>query len=210
MESATLTSRGSPNAVLTERPGSYPTTSIPNEDASRAVAPPMCPKPITANVFPRISRPPKRALSFSTRSLANPCDPKSFMWLIPSTTRRLPNSKPQSTNSLTALALAPGVLNTGIPNSVMRATGMLFVPAPHLAMARTDVPTSSSFSLCDRSSREWAGAPLASSCGNTSYKSRGNRSSPFGEILLKVWTQYFPGWVKSAMSSMFQPDVKWS
>jgi len=123
---------------------------------------------MTARVFPANSCPPNMALSFSTLSLAMPCSPKLFMWLIPSTIRRLPRSIPQITSSLTALALlkikknkvkynahflvqsvqkvqtkiqldecisntyAPGVLNTGIPSSVIAATGTLFVPAPHL------------------------------------------------------------------------------
>jgi hypothetical protein len=35
------------------------------------------------------------------------------------------------------LALAPGALNTGMPRWLMDATGMLFVPAPARATART-------------------------------------------------------------------------
>ena len=41
--------------------------------------------------------------------------PKSFIWLTPSAIRRLPNNIPQIMSSFTAFALAPGVLNTGIP-----------------------------------------------------------------------------------------------
>lgn len=38
-------------------------------------------------------------------------------------------------SSFTALAFAPGVLNTTIPFSVHRSTGILFTPAPALAIA---------------------------------------------------------------------------
>eukprot|EP00955_Chlamydomonas_euryale_P063332 358636-Chlamydomonas_euryale.AAC.4 len=61
------------------------------------------------------------------------------------------SSSEHSTSSLTALALAPGVLNTGMPSSVMRATGMLLVPAPQRTMHLTDGATSDSCSLCERS-----------------------------------------------------------
>ncbi len=42
------------------------------------------------------------------------------------------SSIPQTTNSLTAFAFAPGVLKTTTPLSVASPTGMLFVPAPAL------------------------------------------------------------------------------
>ncbi len=43
--------------------------------------------------------------------------------------------KPAITISLTALALAPGVLKTTIPSSEARSIGMLFTPAPARAIA---------------------------------------------------------------------------
>ena len=46
-------------------------------------------------------------------------------------------SMPAITSSLTALAFAPGALNTGTPRSLSAATGMLLVPAPARATART-------------------------------------------------------------------------
>ena len=55
---------------------------------------------------------------------------------------------PQSTNFLTALALAPGVLKTGI-ELVMRGTLQLFVPAPH--RSRGTSGTSLSWILWERS-----------------------------------------------------------
>ena len=40
------------------------------------------------------------------------------------------------TSSFTALAFAPGVLNTTMPFSEQRSMGMLLVPVPARAMAR--------------------------------------------------------------------------
>ena len=44
---------------------------------------------------------------------------------------------PASTSSFTALALAPGALNTGTPRALIASTGMLLVPAPARPMAFT-------------------------------------------------------------------------
>jgi len=44
---------------------------------------------------------------------------------------------PAITSSFTALALAPGALNTGTPRSLIFLTGMLLVPAPARPMAFT-------------------------------------------------------------------------
>ena len=52
-------------------------------------------------------------------------------------------SIPQTTSSLTAFALAPGVLNTTIPLSVASFTGILFVPAPALPIHFKDLLKSS-------------------------------------------------------------------
>jgi hypothetical protein len=51
---------------------------------------------------------------------------------------RAARNRPASTSSLTALALAPGALNTGTPRRLSSATGMLLVPAPARATASTD------------------------------------------------------------------------
>ena len=53
-----------------------------------------------------------------------------------------PRNSSHSTSSFTALAFAPGVLNTTIPFSAYAATGMLFVPAPALATASRFAPVS--------------------------------------------------------------------
>ena len=51
-------------------------------------------------------------------------------------------SMPASTSSFTALALAPGALNTGMPRFESAATGMLLTPAPARPTARSDGPNS--------------------------------------------------------------------
>ena len=50
---------------------------------------------------------------------------------------RAARNRPASTSSLTALAFAPGALNTGMPRAESSSTGMLLTPAPARAMART-------------------------------------------------------------------------
>ena len=50
---------------------------------------------------------------------------------------RAASSSAATTSSLTALALAPGALNTGVPRFDISATGMLLVPAPARLIART-------------------------------------------------------------------------
>ena len=79
----------------------------------------------------------------------------SWTWRTPSAMPRDASKRPQITSSFTAFALAPGVLKTGIPISVILSTGMLLVPAPQRAMARTLDSTSSSCSLCERSKMAW-------------------------------------------------------
>ena len=54
-----------------------------------------------------------------------------------------------STNSLTAFAFAPGVLNTTTPSSVKRSTGILLTPAParETPIKRCEISISFKFSL---------------------------------------------------------------
>ena len=96
----------------------------------------MAPRPITAKVLPFSSGPAKADLPFST--VLGTLSPSSLMVLHQSMARvtlRLARSIPHSTSSFTALALAPGVLNTTMPFWAQSATGMLLTPAPALAMA---------------------------------------------------------------------------
>ena len=57
-----------------------------------------------------------------------------------------------STSSLTALAFAPGALNTGTPRSLIALTGMLLVPAPARAIATTLAGIVSACMSADRTS----------------------------------------------------------
>ena len=57
---------------------------------------------------------------------------------------------PVMTSSFTALAFAPGAMNTGTPRSLIFSTGTLFVPAPARAMASTLDGISISSMLCER------------------------------------------------------------
>ena len=160
----------------------------------------MLPRPQTARVLPRISPPPNFDLSFSTRLLIAAASASSFTivlftWLIPPTMSRDASRRPASTSSFTELAFAPGVLKTGMPRCVIASIGMLFVPAPHRAIARVDAATSSGCSLCERSriacgsSATPAGtSPLEPVSANCPV---GKRCSPTGEIALNVWIWNF-------------------
>ena len=63
---------------------------------------------------------------------------------------REPISMAQITSSFTALALAPGVENTGIPAAAQRSRGMLLTPTPARAMASRLGVNSKSSSLAER------------------------------------------------------------
>ena len=63
---------------------------------------------------------------------------------------RAERSSPAITISLTALALAPGVLKTTIPRWVQASRGMLLTPAPARAMALTVAGSSISSILAER------------------------------------------------------------
>ena len=83
------------------------------------------------------SGPTNWLLPFSTAAATSAPEPAwSFTQSAPPTTSREASSRAHTVSSFTALALAPGVLNTTIPASEQRAMGMLLVPAPARAMAR--------------------------------------------------------------------------
>ncbi len=91
---------------------------------------------------------------------------------------------PATTSSLTALALAPGVLNTTIPRSVHAATGILLTPAPALPTAKTPSVAWASASLKLRNriaSGDSTSSPTENCCPS-------KRSKPFLAILLRVRT----------------------
>ena len=103
-----------------------------------ATSAPMAPRPTTPRVLRYSSGPTKADLPFSTAAATS--TPSAWACscthLAPPITSREANSMAQITSSFTALALAPGVLNTTIPASEQRSTGMLFTPAPARAMAQ--------------------------------------------------------------------------
>ena len=70
---------------------------------------------------------------------------------MPPKMSREPRISPAATSSFTALALAPGELNTTIPRRVQSSTGMLFTPAPARAMASRDSGSGSPCSFWLRS-----------------------------------------------------------
>ena len=90
------------------------------------------------SVWPISSKPAKCFLPSSTR-----CSRSGALGSSEATKRSAPGrlraaiSMPASTSSFTALAFAPGALNTGTPRALMAATGMLLVPAPARPIART-------------------------------------------------------------------------
>ena len=108
---------------------------MPRATAALATRAPMAPRPITPMVLPRSSGPTNCFLPFST-SLARVALPfRPCAHCTASGTLRLPDTSAPMTSSATALALAPGVLNTTMPCSVHWSMGMLLVPAPARAMA---------------------------------------------------------------------------
>src|SRR5690349_11040634 len=86
------------------------------------------------------------------------------------------------TSSFTAFAFAPGALNTGTPRFESAATGTLFVPAP----ARPTAFTLFGIVIACMSAERTMIASGSALSDDTAYLSRGNRSSPRGEMLLSV------------------------
>ena len=131
-----LTSLERFQAALTERYGSYPYTSIPRLIAALATNCPIAPSPITPSFLPLISLPANAFLAFSADLAISASSLLSSTHLIPPSKSLEAKSKAARTCSLTALAFAPGVLNTTIPLSAHLSSGILLTPAPALAIAR--------------------------------------------------------------------------
>ena len=103
---------------------------MPKSRAAFATSTPMAPRPMTPRVFPAISGPMNCFLPASTAFSTFSLSVRVCTHCAPLMMRREDTKRPASTSSFTALALAPGVLNTGIPISVHLSMGMLLVPAP--------------------------------------------------------------------------------
>src|SRR3989304_517999 len=136
MPLAFCTPADSCHAPATLWPGSKPITRTPRDTPMLATRRPTAPRPRTPRVRPGSSRPAKRLLASSTWTRMAPSSPrscraKSHAWQI----LRQARSMPASTSSFTALAFAPGALNTGMPRALNRSTGILFTPAPARATA---------------------------------------------------------------------------
>ena len=112
---------------------------------------PMAPRPTTPSVLPWISGPAKALLPFSTNfSTWSPWPFRVFTQSMAGPIFREVRNREASTSSFTALALAPGVLNTTMPFSRHLSTGMLFTPAPARAMASRFSPSSMSCMEAER------------------------------------------------------------
>ena len=161
MDSARSTSALRCQACSTLMPGSKPTTFRPSPSAALATCTPIAPRPITPRVRPGNSKPTNCFLPASTARAISASSPVSS-WAKRAAGMRLREAmnRPASTSSLTALALAPGVLNTGMPRWVMASTGMLLVPAPARAIASTESGIGTSCSLAERTSSAWGSVTL--------------------------------------------------
>ena len=113
--------------------------------------PPTAPKPTIPSVLPGISIPTKCFLPSSTTTdsaASSPTKPPTNFMAGP--ILRAAIKMPANTSSFTALALAPGVLNTTTPRLLISAIGILLVPAPARPMACTLAGISMSCILAER------------------------------------------------------------
>ena len=160
-------------------------TRMPSARAAFATRTPMAPSPTTPSVRPISSEPTKRFFSFSISSsppsLGSEAENASASAML-----RADRSMPASTSSFTALAFAPGALNTGTPRFDIAAIGMLLVPAPARAIASTE----SGMSMACMSAERTSTASAPSSASTIRYRSPGNRFRPFCEMLFRVLILY--------------------
>src|SRR5467141_3382365 len=109
---------------------------MPRRIAASATRLPILPRPMIPSVCPGSSEPANCFLPSST------CASNSAEALNPRTKSRAgarlraASSMPARTSSFTALAFAPGALNTGTPRFDSAATGMLFTPRISHFLAR--------------------------------------------------------------------------
>src|SRR5687767_725691 len=160
---------------------------MPSRIAASATRLPTLPKPITPSVWPGSSKP---ANCFLPSSILFSRSGESFCVATNSRAGarlRAAMSMPASTSSFTALALAPGALNTGMPRLESAATGMLLTPAPARPTARSDAPNSNLCRSCERT--RMAHGSLDSL--TTEYVSAGKRFSPTCAIWLITRISHF-------------------
>ena len=158
---------------------------MPRATAALATRTPIAPRPRTPSFLPLISGPANcflpLSVSFAISSLPlRACDQSAASTIFLEERRRA-----AITSSLTALAFAPGVLKTTMPSSVHLSRGILFVPAPALAMALRFFENSI---LCI--SALLTSMPSASSIVSVILKFSSSCLRPFGEIAFKVAILY--------------------
>src|SRR5688572_1986268 len=161
---------------------------MPSRIAASATRLPILPRPTTPSVWPGSSDPANCFLPSSTASSRF----SFFSCLTKSSAGarlRAAMRMPAITSSFTALALAPGALNTGTPRFDRAATGMLLTPAPARPTARSDGPNSN---LCRSAER------TRIACGSfasltSEYDSAGKRFSPTCAIWLMIRISHFFG-----------------
>src|SRR5712691_1651732 len=184
---ALRTCEGRLHAASTVMCGSWPSTFMPRRIAASATRLPILPRPMIPSVCPGSSEPANCLLPSST------CSSNSEEVFNPRTKSRAgarlraARSMPARTSSFTALAFAPGALNTGTPRFDSVPTGMLFTPAPARPTALREGPNSC---LCRSAER------TRMACGSfasvtTAYCSAGKRFRPTWAMLFSTRISHF-------------------
>ena len=155
---------------------------MPSSMAQLATREPMAPRPMTPSVLPLISLPTNFFLPFSTVLAMAGSPARPWHHWAASATLRLPAISIPITSSATALALAPGVLNTTMPCSLQRSSGMLLTPAPARAMA-SRLSLNVVFSRSALRTRMPSGASAST---DTSKRLLGSFARPTGLMALRV------------------------
>ncbi len=94
----------------------------------------MAPSSITPRVFPFISQPAKVDLFFLTNDMTSSLSFILCTHCTPDAISLEERNRDAIANSFTAFACAPGVLKITMPFSLQISSGILFTPAPSLAI----------------------------------------------------------------------------
>ena len=166
--------------------GSYPYTSIPREIAALATLTPIAPRPITPSFFPAISVPANLFFSFSVFFATSASSLADFAHSMPPAMSLAASNIPAITSSFTPLALAPGVLNTTIPCSAHFSNGILFTPAPALAIAFNEAGSSKSCMAALLTRTASASAKLSTVSYLSSNKSKPTAAIGFKQLIFVI------------------------
>ena len=173
---------------------------MPSASAAWATFAPMAPRPITPSVLPMISPPANCFLAFSADLPTFSSSALARTHSTPPMMSREASSMPASTSSFTALALAPGVLNTAMPASANLSSGMLFTPAP----ARATALHFAGMSMTCISAERTRMASASSTLSVSSYSSV-SRARPSVEMLFRQWILY----MERSFSYFAEPRFKY-